>query len=541
MLDTVILHTDTDADYAARAAEVLRRGGLAAIPTETVYGLAANALDAEAVKRIYIAKGRPSDNPLIVHIADFDELAPLVQSVPEEAKKLADAFWPGPLTMILPKSDLVPAETSGGLSTVAVRMPAHPAAQAVIRAAGLPLAAPSANISGFPSPTRAEYVIDDLNGRVDLILDGGDCAVGVESTVITLAEEMPTILRPGGITPEQLRTVLGEVKIADAVLHPLKENETAASPGMKYKHYSPLAQIFIYTGSEKGYLRYLQTSQKEGLFALCFEEDAADCPVPCVTMGSKTDSLSQAQRLFDALRELDEAGAKTVLAKCPSKNGVGLAVCNRLFRAAAFRFVREGLILGLTGQTGAGKSTVAALLENQGFAIVDCDAIARKVRSENPQVIRQLCDIFGSDILEPDGSIAPKQLAHKAFSSAENTRKLNAVMHPPIIEETQKQALALSQKGQHCVIDAPLLFQCSLDKICDWTIAVTAPEEIRIARIMQRDGIDRAAARERLSRQEPESYYTQKADFVIPNAPPCDAAKETRHVLERMEAHNAGE
>ena len=235
--DGLKLHTEN----IARAAKLLAAGEVVAVPTETVYGLAANAYDKTAVRKIFSAKGRPQDNPLIVHIADFQDIYALVAEVPEAAKKLADAFWPGPLTVILPKSDKIPDAVSG-LATGAVRYPAHPVAQAVIQACGVPLAAPSANRSGSPSPTNAKYVLDDMDGRIPLILDGGGSQVGVESTVVTLATEVPRVLRPGGVTVEQLREVLGEVEVDDAVLHQLKAGETAASPGMKYKHYPPKAQ-----------------------------------------------------------------------------------------------------------------------------------------------------------------------------------------------------------------------------------------------------------------------------------------------------------
>ena len=229
-METLLLRGDHK-DEVARAGEILRAGGLVAIPTETVYGLAANALDPAAVRKIYEAKGRPSDNPLIVHIEEVSQLGPLALEIPESAQKLAKAFWPGPLTMILKKSRLVPALVSGGLETVAVRLPAHPVARAVIRSAGVPLATPSANLSGRPSPTKFSHVREDLSGRVDALLDGGDCTVGVESTVITLAEGVPRVLRPGGVTVEQLRQVLGRVEVDSAVLHRLEEGKKAASPG----------------------------------------------------------------------------------------------------------------------------------------------------------------------------------------------------------------------------------------------------------------------------------------------------------------------
>ena len=218
-----------------KAADIIKNGGLVAMPTETVYGLAANALDGKAVAKIFKAKGRPMDNPLIVHISDISQIYPLVREFPEKARILAEKFWAGPLTIILPKSDIIPDEVSAGLDTVAIRFPSNKIAQALI-SKSMPLAAPSANLSGSPSPTNARHVFDDMNGRIDAIIDGGECEVGVESTVITLATDTPRLLRPGGITVEQLREAIGDVIIDDAVLNPLKSGEKAASPGMKYKH-----------------------------------------------------------------------------------------------------------------------------------------------------------------------------------------------------------------------------------------------------------------------------------------------------------------
>lgn len=317
------------------ASELLKNGEVVGIPTETVYGLAANALDEEAVKKIYIAKGRPSDNPLIVHISDISELSPLVKEIPEKVKVMASAFWPGPLTMIMKKSDVIPSVTSGGLSTVAIRIPENEYARAIIKSAGVPLAAPSANLSGSPSPTNAKYVFDDMNGRIPLIIDGGASKIGVESTVITFATEIPTVLRPGGVTVEEIRETIGEIKVADAVLHDLKEGETAASPGMKYKHYAPKANIIILKGSLEKFIEY--TSGKD-FFALVFEGEEKFFK-NAVTYGKANDGLSEAGRLFDALRELDEMGAKTVFARCPELTGVGLAVYNRLIRSAGFNII----------------------------------------------------------------------------------------------------------------------------------------------------------------------------------------------------------
>lgn len=320
-------------------ASILKDSGVVAIPTETVYGLAGNALKGECVKKIYQAKGRPSDNPLIVHISDISQWAPLVKSIPESALALAEKFWPGPLTIILPKSDIIPTEISGGLDTVAVRMPSDEIARAIISECGFPLAAPSANTSGKPSPTCANHVIEDLDGKIDAIVDSGECSVGIESTVITLATDIPRLLRPGGITPEMLTEVLGEIEIDDAVYNKLHEGAEAASPGMKYKHYSPDAKVLIVKGSFEAYKNYIENSAEEGDVALCFEEEVKDLSIKCITYGRKDDPSSQAKNIFDALRKVDEEKAKTVYARFPENEGIGLAVFNRLVRAAAFNII----------------------------------------------------------------------------------------------------------------------------------------------------------------------------------------------------------
>jgi len=331
---------DLNDEQLDKVGHTLRHGGLAAIPTETVYGLAANALNGEAVSKIYEAKGRPSDNPLIVHISDIKQWAPLVESIPDSAMKLAKKFWPGPLTIILKKSALIPDRVSGGLDTVAVRMPAHPIARAVIEKAGVPLAAPSANTSGRPSPTTAKHVKDDLDGKIDFIIDGGACTVGVESTVITLVSDPPVLLRPGGITPKMLEGVLGSISINDAVYNKLADTAVAASPGMKYKHYSPKAEVVILKGSFESYKKYVESQKDENIAALCFDGEAEKLGgIRTLTYGRQNDSSSQANKIFDALRKVDEMGIETVYARYPDPDGVGLAVFNRLVRAAAFNIV----------------------------------------------------------------------------------------------------------------------------------------------------------------------------------------------------------
>lgn len=317
------------------AAEIIKKGGLVAVPTETVYGLAADALNGEAVAKIFKAKGRPMDNPLIVHIAELSQIKGLVREFPEKARILADKFWPGPLTIILPKSELIPDEVSAGLDTVAVRFPSNKTAQRLIKSSS-PLAAPSANLSGSPSPTNAGHVFDDMNGRIEAIIDGGSCDVGVESTVITLAADPPRLLRPGGVTLEQLREAIGEVVLDDAVLEPLKSGEKAASPGMKYKHYSPKADIILVKGSSTDFVEYVNLHKGEGSAALCYDEETALLKLPFITMGKENDYAQQANRLFTALRTADERGFKTVYAHCPNPEGIGLALYNRIIRAAGF-------------------------------------------------------------------------------------------------------------------------------------------------------------------------------------------------------------
>ncbi|MBE6784515.1 MAG: threonylcarbamoyl-AMP synthase [Ruminococcaceae bacterium] len=318
-----------------KAAEIIKSGGVVGVPTETVYGLGANALSSDAVGKIFEAKGRPKDNPMIVHVSCMEEIIPLVENVPEKAKLLAEKFWPGPLTIIMKKTNLVPSVTSGNLDTVAIRMPSHEVMRKIIKESGCPIAAPSANLSGSPSPTNAKYVYDDMNGKIPLIIDGGESNVGLESTVITLVGEKPRLLRPGGVTPEELCEVLGEIEIDKAVKAKLEENQKASSPGMKYKHYAPKIKVVIIKADTEKYIEYI-SSQNKKVAALCFEDEKEKITVPCVTYGKSFDASSQAKRLFDALRELDKTDAEIAYAHCPSEEGVGLAVYNRLLRSAGF-------------------------------------------------------------------------------------------------------------------------------------------------------------------------------------------------------------
>lgn len=324
-----------------QAAQLLRRGEIFALPTETVYGIAADARQGAAVRKIFEAKGRPQDNPLIVHVAGPEMLPGLVAEVPERAQLLISAFCPGPLTIIMPRGPEVADECCAGLDTVGIRMPSHPVAREVIRRSGCAFAAPSANLSGRPSPTNAQDVLADMDGRLPLILDGGECAVGVESTVVSVVGPKPTLFRPGHITLENLERALGEeVEVSAAILEKLPEGAVVRSPGMKYKHYAPKADITILDGSFEQFRAYVQAHADQNPSCLCFTGEASQLGVPCVEYGREGDGADQAKHLFRSLRALDEQGDGVVYARCPGRDGLSMAVYNRLVRAAAFRVVQ---------------------------------------------------------------------------------------------------------------------------------------------------------------------------------------------------------
>lgn len=336
-METVLL-SDSSADLAA-AADMIKNGLVVGIPTETVYGLGADASNEEAVRQVFAAKGRPADNPLIVHLAEFAQAEEYTSSIPALAYRLAERFCPGPLTIVLPKNDRIPMVTSGGLDTVGIRVPSHPVMHRLIELSGRPIAAPSANTSGYPSPTSADHVMRDMKGKIAAVLDGGQCEFGVESTVISIeSEDSVRILRPGCVTREMLLEVCRDVIIDHAILHELEAGQKAASPGMKYKHYSPKADIIILEGSLDAFKAYVTANQTSGTYALLFDGEENDFPCKCLTYGKN--SSEQAHLLFHRLRELDDIGAEKVYVRAPSSEGVGLAVYNRLIRAAGFEVIR---------------------------------------------------------------------------------------------------------------------------------------------------------------------------------------------------------
>jgi L-threonylcarbamoyladenylate synthase len=321
------------------AAKLLRDGKIVGIPTETVYGLGADATNSKAVESVFKVKGRPADNPLIVHISGMDMLERIALDIPDLAYKLAEKFWPGPLTMVLKKRDTIPGVTSGGLDTVGIRMPSHPIIKRIIELAEIPIAAPSANISGYPSPTTAEHVMNDMAGKISVVVDGGRCHYGVESTVISFDDSQTIrILRPGCVTKEDLEQIYKTVIIDDAVLNEVTNQSNVCSPGMKYKHYSPKANIVIIDGSFDCFKKYISHHNGENVYSLIYDRESKDFPYQHLTYGNNSDE--QAHQLFEKLRELDKVGAETVYVRTPEKNGVGLAVYNRLIRAAGFEVIK---------------------------------------------------------------------------------------------------------------------------------------------------------------------------------------------------------
>ncbi len=348
-MQTLVITQDEnriDEQTIMQAGEIIRNGGLVAFPTETVYGLGGDGLNPDSSRKIYAAKGRPSDNPLIIHIYRMEDLEILVKEIPESAKKLAEAFWPGPLTMILPKTDVVPKETTGGLDTVAVRMPSHKVALAFIKAAGGFVAAPSANLSGKPSPTLAKYVLEDMDGRIDMIIDGGDIAIGLESTIVDLTGDVPMILRPGYITLDMLKDVLGEVTM-DPTLMDGDCKERPKAPGMRYRHYAPKGDMLIIEGEPEKVVEEMNTLVKEsrqkgyktGVIATAENAEKYRADVVKV-VGNRGDDTAIAASLYRILREFDDEEVDAIYSESFAADGIGQAIMNRLLKAAGHKYIK---------------------------------------------------------------------------------------------------------------------------------------------------------------------------------------------------------
>ena len=515
-MKTRVFYPENGEDEIREAARILRRGGLLGIPTETVYGLGANALDEEAVGHIFEAKGRPQDNPLILHVPDASWLERYCREVPEVAYLLAEKFWPGPLTMILPGKDIVPRRTTGGLSTVGVRCPDHAVTRAIIREAGGPVAAPSGNTSGRPSPTSASDMLEDMDGKIDGIVDGGACRVGVESTIIDLTVSPPQLLRPGGLPLEELRQVLGEVTVDKAVTQQVTEGLRPRAPGMKYRHYAPHAPVTVVTGAPHRSAAYIQAVLREGEGVICFEEFRerfAGRVRQC--LGSAGDTAQQAHRVFDALRRFDSTEVTHIYAQCPDDSGLGLAVGNRLKKAAGFHIVDAdrlpGITIGITGGTGSGKTSALRALCALGGRIIDCDAVYHRELAANARLRRDITRAFG-DVFDGE-KLNRQKLGGIVFSDPEALHRLNGIVNIHLLPVIRREA-----EGHLIVgLDAINLLQSGLAALCRETVAVLAPTEQRVRRIMERDGISEDYARLRVGAQQPEEYYRRHCSRILEN------------------------
>ena len=512
-MQTKILCAD-DKQVASTAAELLVQGELVAIPTETVYGLGADGLNPDAVAKIFAAKGRPQDNPLILHIADAKDIEKFCHSIPESAWALAETFWPGPLTMVLPSKDIVPKCTTAGLPTVAVRCPDCEITRQIIRQAGVPVAAPSANISGKPSTTTAEHVYHDHKGKIPLIVDGGPCRVGVESTIIDLTDEKPRLLRPGGITVEAMAQIVGEIVIDKAVTGSIDKDTVVKAPGMKYRHYAPECSVIIVDGSTEAAARYIKKHFTPGNRVLCFEEelDAFSAFAP-LSYGKEADTDTLLAGLFAALRELDDPAIGTVFARCPAGNGKGMAVQNRLLKAAGFHRVNaERFVLGITGGTGCGKTTLLKAFESIGGVVLDCDAIYHELLKTDASLLDSIENRFPGCV--ENGQLNRKKLGAIVFSDPAALADLNAITHGAVKDEVLRRLDAASAP---VAIDAIGLFEGGLAELCDATVAITAPLEDRIARLTVRDNITPEQAQLRISAQKPESWFREQCDHILEN------------------------
>ncbi|MBP3509121.1 L-threonylcarbamoyladenylate synthase [Oscillibacter sp.] len=525
-------------DKISAAAKILREGGLVGIPTETVYGLAANGLDETAVKRIFEAKGRPQDNPLILTIPGQQWLPRYCKDIPPLAYVLARKFWPGPLTMILKcRTDVVPSIITAGLDTVAMRCPNHPVTLAIIREAGIPVAAPSANTSGRPSCTTAQDVLEDMDGKIEGIVDGGPCTVGVESTILDLTCDPPKLLRPGGLPLEALEQVIGPISVDKAVVSPLQEGEQPKAPGMKYRHYAPKAPVTVFTGAPEASAREIARRVGPTTGVICFDEFVHLFPQQEVhALGPSNDKLAQAQRVFDALRTFDNSGVTEILAQCPDSRGLGLAVGNRLKKAAGFHIVEsdsQRIILGLTGGTGAGKTSALNAIRELGGEVIDCDAVYHEML-DHDQELRNTINATFPGVFGPDGKLNRKKLGQEVFAKKERLDKLNAIVFRFLVPELEKRMESVPD-GLYA-IDAINLIESGLDRLCDRTIAVTAPTELRVRRIMARDDITEQYARLRISAQKPDEFYRGKCDLELNNGAETAEAfqREARLFFERL-------
>jgi len=501
-----------------KAARIIRSGGLVAFPTETVYGLGGDATDAGSAAKIYAAKGRPSDNPLIIHIAKAED-AEKYAVTSELYYRLTDAFCPGPLTVILPKKDTVPYEVTGRLDTVAVRIPSHPVAHAFIEACGVAIAAPSANISGSPSPTTAEHVKADLDGRIDAVIDGGECDIGLESTIVKIKDGAAVILRPGAVTEEMLDAVV-PVGRDESLFDKPDENRRPEAPGMKYRHYAPSVPVTMLKGPHGDVVSYINErlcgDGRTGVICLSSDKDKISGKN---VFYLPDDQAGQANALFSLLRGFDKTDAPHIYTVTPTRTGIGFAVYNRLTKASGFDVKRVGVtipVIGLTGQSGAGKSTVAEAFEKRGAFVADCDKIYHGLLYKNSPLTTAISKRFPFAVR--DGELDRPTLAEAVFSDKEKLKLLNSITHGVILDEVRNRLKQAQRDGyKFAVVDASQLFESGYDAECTAVVGVCADGETRIKRIVERDNISRDKALSRISGQHNEDFFRVYCDCIIDN------------------------
>lgn len=533
-----MLHPEDD-NCVKEAAAVISSGGLLAIPTETVYGLGANAFDDKAVARIFEVKGRAQDNPLIIHVSGAEDIEKYCCNVPETAYILAHKFWPGPLTMVLYKKDNILARVSAGLDTVAVRCPESEITRNIIRTAGVPIAAPSANISGKPSTTSAEHVLHDMAGKIEAVVDGGKCRVGLESTIVDLTVSPARLLRPGGITAEQLKEQLGELDIDPAVERALRADEKPRAPGMKYRHYAPEAKVIIVRGSREGAAEYINRNCGDKTAVLCYDEEKTLYNAPTViAYGHRRSGAELAENLFSALRELDSMDIDRIYARCPENGGVAFAVRNRLQKAAGYNIVQVdgGLYtIGITGGSGAGKTTLLEEIKERGALVIDCDEVYHELICSGSAMLEEIAQAFPGTV--KNNVLDRKALGAVVFDNEEKLARLNEITHKRVGEVVDNLMSSARNQGKTlAAIDAIALIESGLADKCDIVIAVTAPEELRVERLIAREDISREYALKRIAAQKSSSYFKENCDYLLENKTTDIKVfrEECKNLLERL-------